>query len=1091
MATIPTSDSPVLRDLLLAQENFRKKLRSPEIYNEILTATTISQVYKATHEIQEKILAAGALRGLGKIAPFLERLSTYAAAIEVFVSVKPDLLGLIWGPIKIILLWSSQLGTALDKVADLLEAVGHTFPQFATLSETFPASDVIQAAATLFYEDLLELYVVLFEFFRKPSWKQFFDVIWIKYQKRLDLVLTNFEKHSVLMRHEATILDIKEAREARLRASEFFVRAEASQELQKYSCLKCRISPSLYDDRLDSIRNRCIPNCAAWLLNDEIFNNWLDADKSTVTWLWLRGLPGAGKTYLSATVIDHARDYFQAKAFEHSSDHCRVFFVFVSHNTPNNLTALSVLQSLAFQAAEDNQDFQSILVASNERQLRGHTGYVTDLLQAYLATIGPGCLIIDGLDEMEPFERKILLQKLESLSNDCMKLRFLISSRAEDDILKSMEQKARTIRIEHRNAGSIQQYVDHRCRDWMAREQFDRYARTEVLQVTASLSAKAEGMFLYARIILDDLEQMSSIEEIRQELRALPNDLTDAYHRIFVRINNQKAPLREKCRKVLGWIGCAPVPLTTFEMEQALSVDLSAVKERNGLPQLFLPINFVLLCGPIIEIVDDKVQFVHFTVHEYMFSKEIPDFIDRAMAIKSLTIYTLGYLALTIADQDLDEDDFQRSILHGRYRFFNYAYSFWPTLLHQLNEHKTSSTRVNWLLHTMLLDGRNYDFDNATNYSKSLPRGNVLQDNPSDVLTMVNQSFQFHSDDKRWDWELKSADSWVNMDPLTGSKMLVRIQEEHESLLLDSLYLAALQSHYGAHLFRCPYAFCKQSFRGFATKGERDLHLDNHGNPWKCSIISCDFSTIGFSSKTRCEAHLLNVHRPTAEQIQAGPEDYEHLRMVDIQPVLFQLILEGHTESISRLLSSSNGKRLEPEVLTSARVIAAKEGSLIMTQLLTPEGENTMPARVVKSAIESEDIKLAQMAISRVRREDCSKMIASALSTKVEEIYALWADHLANMPPRVVTASGRSSKNLFQQIFSAKYFRDIQGDSKKEIRTRELLRKLENVLNQEELGSILLSVAKSSCSVEIALELIGLGAPHHSGSIIIDDLPYS
>jgi hypothetical protein len=37
------------------------------------------------------------------------------------------------------------------------------------------------------------------------------------------------------------------------------------------------------------------------------------------------------------------------------------------------------------------------------------------------------------------------------------------------------------------------------------------------------------GMFLFARIILDNLEQMSSMQEIRNELRALPVDLNDAY----------------------------------------------------------------------------------------------------------------------------------------------------------------------------------------------------------------------------------------------------------------------------------------------------------------------------------------------------------------------------------------------------------------------------------------------------------------------------------------------------------------------------------------------------------------------------------
>ena len=35
-------------------------------------------------------------------------------------------------------------------------------------------------------------------------------------------------------------------------------------------------------------------------------------------------------------------------------------------------------------------------------------------------------------------------------------------------------------------------------------------------------------MFLYARIVLDNLEQMSSIDEIRDELEALPIDLNEA-----------------------------------------------------------------------------------------------------------------------------------------------------------------------------------------------------------------------------------------------------------------------------------------------------------------------------------------------------------------------------------------------------------------------------------------------------------------------------------------------------------------------------------------------------------------------------------
>jgi len=76
--------------------------------------------------------------------------------------------------------------------------------------------------------------------------------------------------------------------------------------------------------------------------------------------------------------------------------------------------------------------------------------------------------------------------------------------------------------------------------------------------------------------------------------------------------------VRDKCRKVLGWIECAPLPLTIFEMEQALSVDVDPDRNLDKVPRV-LPTNFVQMCGPIVEIVGEKLQFVHFTVPEYVF----------------------------------------------------------------------------------------------------------------------------------------------------------------------------------------------------------------------------------------------------------------------------------------------------------------------------------------------------------------------------------------------------------------------------------------------------------------------------------------
>lgn len=70
---------------------------------------------------------------------------------------------------------------------------------------------------------------------------------------------------------------------------------------------------------------------------------------------------------------------------------------------------------------------------------------------------------------------------------------------------------------------------------------------------------------------------------------------------------------RNKTRKILGWIGSSPTPLTIHELEQALLVD---VENLHSSVRVSSSLNVVELCGPIVEVVDEYVHFVHFTVKE-------------------------------------------------------------------------------------------------------------------------------------------------------------------------------------------------------------------------------------------------------------------------------------------------------------------------------------------------------------------------------------------------------------------------------------------------------------------------------------------
>jgi len=306
------------------------------------------------------------------------------------------------------------------------------------------------------------------------------QITWPDHEKNIDVVISNFRRYAALTTTEESLLNIAEAREARNRSRTHLSREESRAAHEKYLALKGRISPELYDRRLGTLRDICVPECGEWLLHNDKFIGWLNFHEMALPWFWLQGIPGAGKTYLTATIIDHIR-----------ASH-RTLFALVTHMNSANLTARSIIQSLLFQAAEDDSVLRLILIETKERELDGNTEHMADLLKSYLRTAGATYIIIDGLDEMGETERGFLLTHLARISQDCETLRVLIGSRVEHDITEKLQQTT-SIKVNDMNHGSIQIYVDHRTRDLIVSREFDAETESELFGLVSPLSAKANG----------------------------------------------------------------------------------------------------------------------------------------------------------------------------------------------------------------------------------------------------------------------------------------------------------------------------------------------------------------------------------------------------------------------------------------------------------------------------------------------------------------------------------------------------------------------------------------------------------------------
>jgi hypothetical protein len=156
---------PVQTAFNAAISDFREKLKDDNVYHEILKTTSIDQVYDFTDNLQREQAKEGHLRHLSKIEPYLNRLREYTGVREVFVQAKPDILALIWGPIKLLLHWASVLKKSFDAIVNVTATIGDLLPEFMDVTRMFSHNLHINEVLALFFRDILDFYLIALRFF--------------------------------------------------------------------------------------------------------------------------------------------------------------------------------------------------------------------------------------------------------------------------------------------------------------------------------------------------------------------------------------------------------------------------------------------------------------------------------------------------------------------------------------------------------------------------------------------------------------------------------------------------------------------------------------------------------------------------------------------------------------------------------------------------------------------------------------------------------------------------------------------------------------------------------------------------------------
>ncbi|ODM15197.1 hypothetical protein SI65_09436 [Aspergillus cristatus] len=393
------------------------------------------------------------------------------------------------------------------------------------------------------------------------------------------------------------------------------------------------LSPPDYSTNLNEALRKRHPGTGLWFIESELFHDWKMTRNPRV--LWLYGIPGAGKTVLSSTIIEDLLRHTTTGDNKDSYPAVLQFFFDSNNRDKQSLDSLvrSLVSQLYTQVERSAEFLESLFSKCAHRQPATETLLTT--LEAMMHNAPDVYLVIDSLSECET--RKGLLEWLKSLAGpEYMNVHLLFTSRNEGAIEAHIAEwlteedkvylKKDLVNID------IQTYIrgvllhsNGEFRRWSS-------APTILEEIETKLMEKANGMFQWAACQIDILQECLNLPQLRKALSSLPRTLEETYSRILKSI---KEEFRDDAIRLLQFLTHSKRPLTLDEAVDAIAVDPNCNPPFDPMMRLPNPREITRVCSSLVSVVERKfmhesesifeVQLAHTSVREYLKSTRIEE----------------------------------------------------------------------------------------------------------------------------------------------------------------------------------------------------------------------------------------------------------------------------------------------------------------------------------------------------------------------------------------------------------------------------------------------------------------------------------
>ncbi|TRX91866.1 hypothetical protein FHL15_007185 [Xylaria flabelliformis] len=433
----------------------------------------------------------------------------------------------------------------------------------------------------------------------------------------------------VMRKLKATVEDALKDRKEKYRAQLSIISNALDNAQRPHSDLYATQAPSKYHN-----------GSCQWLTEDEMFLRWLSPDPdyekvdrlatirgtSNSRFLWLYGPPGSGKSIAAG----HTINYLESNNFDVS------YYFF---KTGSNSTVARLLLSLAYQMAEASLEIRSNLFAMiNGGSVVNCHDYTTVWNTLFLGCvfktqfIQPQYWVIDALDECPRDSIASLVQMLARVHRDTP-LKIFFSSRPEIKVQQIFE---------HEDI----QYIEFQTGREESLRDIGAYLRSrpklhgdvDSQPLVDMILRKSDGIFLWAALMMDRLDDCYSIEDMESIVKGVPSEMNDFYADIVEKIEQSTNADLAKC--ILKWTISAPKSLSIYELREAVKLDIKRTLFTTGSEAALSQI-----CRNLVTVDNDaQVQLMHQTVKTYLTSKDSNFYVPKRQAHEDIALVCLTYL---------------------------------------------------------------------------------------------------------------------------------------------------------------------------------------------------------------------------------------------------------------------------------------------------------------------------------------------------------------------------------------------------------------------------------------------------------------